>query len=393
MRLAYFISTNINLGGGGEISSTRLTTALAKRGHVVHVFHGFADKSSVSCNGNLTIHSLHHQIISHLSTLIANYHILRAFKEEHKKQNFDLVVVKGAGSAFGALFLRSVPMMYINVDILSGLEYKSSMTQLRRILNAVRLLPLFLIEFFALRKASCIFVDSSPQISEIERIYHLKLNHIYVLPLGIPDQWFEIENFNDSPRNPTFVMVASKRRNVELFLQTLISLRQDNINVRGVILRGDAVGVNRLSPLISANGIGDCVTIFSMTKEDHIREIFSKSIAHIMPSYREGFCLPIIEAASQGTPSIIYPLPQLMDFVVDNINGIIVDDMEASSWTAQMRMLVSRHDVWLNLSKNALRDSRKYAMSKIAERFESICLDVLFQPQHSVEGGRKGRQH
>lgn len=75
---------------------------------------------------------------------------------------------------------------------------------------------------------------------------------------------------------------------------------------------------------------------------------------HVLPSYREGFGMTVVEAAAMGTPSIITNINGPTDFIEDNYNGYICDVKSVSSLKQSMnKALCAETSEIIRLSENA----------------------------------------
>ncbi len=97
----------------------------------------------------------------------------------------------------------------------------------------------------------------------------------------------------------------------------------------------------------------------------HTRIIFTGSVSdaekyhatftfHVLPSYREGFGMTVVEAAAMGTPSIISNINGPTDFIVDNFNGYICDVKSVASLSESLNKALSvETSEIIRLSENA----------------------------------------
>lgn len=74
----------------------------------------------------------------------------------------------------------------------------------------------------------------------------------------------------------------------------------------------------------------------------------------VLPSYREGFGTVIIEAAACGLPAVAYRINGVVDAVVDNETGILVDARDIGALVNAMKMLAIDHALRSRLGVRAL---------------------------------------
>jgi glycosyltransferase involved in cell wall biosynthesis len=80
--------------------------------------------------------------------------------------------------------------------------------------------------------------------------------------------------------------------------------------------------------LRSADALKD-VRLLGTVSQQELRQLYAQARALIVPSFREGYCLPVIEAQSVGTPVITRPIPA----VLENISpqDMVCDDFTVDS--------------------------------------------------------------
>lgn len=89
----------------------------------------------------------------------------------------------------------------------------------------------------------------------------------------------------------------------------------------------------------------------------------------VLPSYREGFGMVLIEAAATGTPSMISNIKGPTDFVKDEINGLIFDVKSVSSLTSTLNKAINMSkDSYQTIARRAYEDaSSKFNMKDYQE--------------------------
>lgn len=91
----------------------------------------------------------------------------------------------------------------------------------------------------------------------------------------------------------------------------------------------------------------------------------------ILPSYREGFGMVVLESAAMGTPIIVSDIIGPTEFVKDNHNGLYCDVKSASSLRSTMLKALSLSESeYLKLCENAYSDvSTKFNSNDFKEAF------------------------
>ena len=96
-----------------------------------------------------------------------------------------------------------------------------------------------------------------------------------------------------------------------------------------------------------------------VSEEDKLKTL-SKSKALVFPSNREGWGIPISEAAYVGTPSIVFDSEGLIDAVDYGRVGFISKDKTVSGIYEQMKITLKDSELYEKMRKNAYRFSKEY---------------------------------
>jgi len=169
-----------------------------------------------------------------------------------------------------------------------------------------------------------------------------------VIPNALSPTFQELKNQPDLLRSrfglttPYFLSVLSTvkpHKGVEDLLQTFktLELRAEKSKKKRpqLVLVGQGtenlIKVEQL--LRSADELRD-VRLLGAVSQGELRQLYKQARALIVPSFREGYCLPVIEAQSVGTPVISRPVPAVLenlspqdtvcdDFSLDSLIGAI----------------------------------------------------------------------
>jgi glycosyltransferase involved in cell wall biosynthesis len=118
-----------------------------------------------------------------------------------------------------------------------------------------------------------------------------------------------------------FVGALAPHKNVPGLLHAFARLTQgpDADGVRLVVV-GQPVGRYRettLLPLVRQLGLGDSVTLAGYVSDDAVRALYHLAIGLVLPSFGEGFGLPVVEAMACGAPVVTSRLSSLPEAAGD----------------------------------------------------------------------------
>lgn len=192
--------------------------------------------------------------------------------------------------------------------------------------------------------------------------------NITVLPMGIsfPNNLRKFKKEKD----PTLIFVGrlSKVKGLEDAIFSLEEISQKIPKVKlWVIGLGDIQYINYLKKLSRKLKINDRIVFFGFVSERKKFELMSRAHILIHPSFREGFGLTVPEAGLVNTPVIAYNSPGIRDVVVNNKNGILLNDNSPKSITNEVISLLYSESRYKRLCRGAELEAIQYNWDKTAK--------------------------
>ncbi len=118
----------------------------------------------------------------------------------------------------------------------------------------------------------------------------------------------------------------------------------------------------------------DSITILSRITDDDLRRLYRTCAALVMPSIKEGFGLPALEAMAAGSPVVASTGTAVEELVGDA--AVLVDPFSVHDIMHGMALLTSRPELRKELAVKALERAGNYSWKKtagiIADRIEVI---------------------
>ncbi|MDD2465990.1 MAG: glycosyltransferase family 4 protein [Desulfobulbus sp.] len=101
-------------------------------------------------------------------------------------------------------------------------------------------------------------------------------------------------------------------------------------------------------------------------------EIYNRCQIWLVPSRREGFGLPIIEAMACGTP-VISTSTEGANFLIDNMNnGLLCRDATIKSFTDAIDKLLASSELYRHLTREGIATASKFNWNNCAELFLNV---------------------
>jgi glycosyltransferase involved in cell wall biosynthesis len=169
----------------------------------------------------------------------------------------------------------------------------------------------------ALRRARVVLTHSAYVRDTIRARYGLPAERIVVTPPGADPFFLEAPAPHDLAvadarfgREPFFLSVGvlAPQKNPAGLVRAFARLgRRGERPAPRLVLAGRSVGgyaERHLVPLIAALGLTDRVALPGYVDDTLLRALYHRATALVMPSFGEGFGLPVLEAMASGTPVI-----------------------------------------------------------------------------------------
>ena len=160
--------------------------------------------------------------------------------------------------------------------------------------------PVKWMETRAARNAAHVITDSEASAVDIRKYLHVPDDRLHVVPLAatpVPER-----RATGAPAGEPLLLASGQRRphkNWEGLIEALATLPPEQ-RPRLVITGGR--GDDPLQPVVDRLGLHDHVELRGWVEEDELAELYRSATAMVLPSFVEGFGLPVLEALQAGVP-------------------------------------------------------------------------------------------
>lgn len=202
--------------------------------------------------------------------------------------------------------------------------------------------------------------------------------NIHVLQNGLSNS--VLSSLPAKNKNPTFLFVSRlvRMKGVEDIIRSFYSIQQKIPHSQLIIVgMGDKAYMNQLEMLVSNLGISEKVRFKGYVSQKEKLAIMAKSHILLHASIKEGWGLVVAEAASQGTPSIVYDTGGLRDVVKHNKTGIILKDNSPEEMAKEALLLIE------NVKKYAIFQKQCLEMAKSLQWKTSIDKSLTLLEKYS----------
>ena len=162
--------------------------------------------------------------------------------------------------------------------------------------------------------------------------------------LGIPENAFVF----------TFVGRVVKDKGVNELIEAFSHLNSEVSNTYLIVVGSDDANIDPVKP-ITKELMTSNPHIISLGRQEDVRPYMYMADAFVLPSYREGFGVVLIEAASLGTPSITSNITGCNEIIINGVNGALVNAQDSESLYNEMKLWVNSPKYVQKLASNTIR--------------------------------------
>jgi len=239
-----------------------------------------------------------------------------------------------------------------------------------------------------LQRAACITCDTRAVRDEIVSRNIAAADRVVVAPIGVgsefkaePDASADVELgrlLACAPGSIEILHVGSNapRKRIDRVLQLTADLVRKDPRVRLVRVGGPFTGEQQR--LARDLGVMDRITILPPLDDRQLASLYRRATLVVLPSDREGFGLPVVEALACGAPVLASDLPVLREVGGSVAEFAPVGDRDAWVRTAA-RMIHEKSDhahVWLARRDHGLALASRFSWSQFATELAGVYRNV-----------------
>jgi glycosyltransferase involved in cell wall biosynthesis len=240
----------------------------------------------------------------------------------------------------------------------------------------------------ALRRANAVLTISHTVAGELRDMV-TSAQPVFVLPVSLDDVFTQPTSLRKG-RGGAFQVLhlggTYESKATELVVAAAAMLAANGMRIH-LFIAAMAKHGEYVRRLAEQRGLAaSCYTVLPRLSDSEMREMYGTVDLHCMPSRGEGFGIPILEAASQGTPNLLSPLPVFREILGDNA-------LYATDWSPQSlargieRAMESDLTVVVDAAR---RRSEEFSFRSIHERYAVPVSEFLFSRAPRVAPARKG---
>jgi glycosyltransferase involved in cell wall biosynthesis len=129
-------------------------------------------------------------------------------------------------------------------------------------------------------------------------------------------------------------------------------IRQQRDAKLWIIGGGDAPYIQELKRMLDEYGVAHAVTFFGVVSEGTKYRLMARAHVLLHASVKEGWGLVVLEAASVGTPAVVYNVNGLNSVVKNNRTGIVLKENSPREMARQAMLLYKDKTLYHTFQKN-----------------------------------------
>lgn len=210
---------------------------------------------------------------------------------------------------------------------------------------------------------------------------------VKIIPNAMKIKPWKKDEFLPKEDQPTFTYVGryAVYKGIDAAVEAIGKLKSDYPTAKLWILgkKNEKYVEEKIMPICEKYGmkLGDAekdadVICWGFVSEEKKLELLSRTTALVFPSNREGWGIPISEAAYVGTPSIVYDTEGLRDAVDEGRAGYLCKEKSADGLWVMMKDAIENKEQYEKKREAAYEFSKEYLDIEIGNEFETFIENI-----------------
>jgi glycosyltransferase involved in cell wall biosynthesis len=183
-----------------------------------------------------------------------------------------------------------------------------------------------------------------------------------------------LARYGVSPGLPLVLYVGgiSPHKNLDGLVRAMADLKTDaQLVIVGDEKRDSALTCGpELRQTISHLGLSERVTFTGFMPDDDLVATYNAASLLVLPSFEEGFGLPVIEAMACGTPVAVSHIGALVELAGDA--GLVFDPSDVSDMTSGIDRILQSAELQESMRQRGLERAEGYSWGRAAEQTMSV---------------------
>ncbi len=366
---------------GTEIFAGNLATVLAQKGNFVSMVYG-GNSQSIPRQINLHTEPISLVPIPYIRAIdfarTCATRCLRLIREF----DLDLVLAFGAGTFGGHVFhklrksSRNYKLVYYAMDTMLRESRRTNdnwrpFISLKGVTSKLWYAGLIASDVKSCKESDMVLASSKDTAEWLVKDYGISAEKVRVLYEGIPDD-YEKGVQSHVPQIPTFLHISGgPRKGTGVFLEALKILSAKlGTRSRAIITRLGSADKNP----VEKHGFE--LHTYREVPVDFLKRLYASTTALVAPSFSEGFCLPVLEAAAFGKPTLASNAGSLRELVNHGKDGFIVPAGDVETLASRMYQLANSPELLVEMSFACREKASRFRISRVAMELADLATSL-----------------
>jgi len=226
-----------------------------------------------------------------------------------------------------------------------------------------------------LKKSNLILCNSEQTKNDINDFVSGMESKIDIIHLGISDYYkpaFDATVIKKLGISKSFILhvgTLEPRKNIPLLISAFEKLRSNNIGMELQLVLTGKPGwdYQEILTAVQNSDYQQDIILTDFVPQHELRILYTHAECLVLPSYHEGFGLPVLEAMACGCPCLISGEGALKE--VGGDAAIYFDIENRADIIEQIRLMVESSDLQLQYREKALKHAKNFSWKNTAKAF------------------------
>ena len=234
-----------------------------------------------------------------------------------------------------------------------------------------------------LRAAAHVPCDSEATRNSLMTLAGFPADRVSVIPNGADATgWDVADGLADfeaarllGPKRPVELLHVGStipRKRIDVLLDVFSAIRNVRPDARLVRVGGPFTAEQRIR--VRELGLSDAIVVLPFVDRATLAAVYRRAVVALLPSEREGFGLPLVEALACGTPVVASDIPVLREVGSDAAEYCAMGDVDA--WSRAILRLIgerdSAHERWQARKARGVARAAQFSWSTYAAAVASV---------------------
>ncbi len=137
-------------------------------------------------------------------------------------------------------------------------------------------------------------------------------------------------------------------------------------------------GDDEIKNKIEKIGINYRIAFIGWADKDKKKELMERTIVNVLPSYREGLPMTILETMAQGIPNIASNISTIPEVIEDGVNGFLIEPGNVEMLAQKLAKIINERNMRLEMSeKSYCMLKKKFTVPEHIEKVKQIYLSLV----------------